>query len=47
MIVGMADVGAPWLFQVTNVIFSGIEIVIITWMGNSTSLGFWFTGFAC
>lgn len=30
MIVGMADVGAPWLFEVTNVVFSGIESVVMT-----------------
>lgn len=39
MVVGMADVGAPLSFEVTNVTFSGIESGVITWMGNSTSLG--------
>lgn len=39
MVVGMADVWAPLSFEVTNVTFSGIESGVITWMGNSTSLG--------
>lgn len=46
MIVGMADVGAPCSFYVTNVILSGTKNVIVTWMGSSTSLVLWLTVFA-
>jgi len=34
-------------FKLPVLCFSGIESVIITWMGKRTSFGFWFTVFAC